>query len=190
MVYRFWDMLHENSSTGKLVRLGLFIFLYFIGRYIQIFFDTSDIFLHIRRYFHQPFQWFIDMASTSFWGIFYQNIHSTKEFVILINNKEIIQLQQGCSGFQSILRMTIILLLYPLSWKIKSWLFPLSWMIILLAATIHFIILIPITCHFPEYYSFSHNWGTRVIFYGFYFLTWLIWERIGYPKKKMIRETR
>ena len=175
-----WTLLHKNSSSGTLYRLGLFIILYFFGRYVLLLFEGSTVFSNL----HKPFLWFIDNVSVGFWSIFYNNLVSTSDYIVRINNTECIQLFPGCSGLHPILRMTFILLFYPIPWKIKSWLFPISWVIILLAATIHFILLIPIAYHWPEYYNFSHNWLTRILFYGFYFLTWLLWERVGYPKKK------
>ena len=186
ILYHSWDKLLDHSSFGTLYRLGLFIFLYFIGRYILLLFEGTILF----NYFHIPFLWSIDQVSSGFLGLFYSDLTSSSDYIVSINNIEIIHLLPGCSGLHPFLRMTLILLLYPLSWKIKSLLFPLSWLIILFAASIHFILLVPINYHYPEYYSFSHNWFTKIIFYGFYFLIWLIWERIGYPKKKMIRDTQ
>ena len=175
--------LYEHSFFGMLYRLGLFLFLYFIGRYFILFLEGSALFSTLFPSLHQPFLWFIDNVSIGFLGVFYLNLSSTPDYVVSINNIEVIQLFPGCSGLHPILRMTFILLLYPIPWKTKSWLFPLSWFIILFAATIHFILLIPIAYHWPDYYNFSHHWLTRIIFYGFYFLTWLIWEKVGYPKK-------
>ena len=170
----------ENSTTGTIYRLGLFIILYFIGRYVLLLYQGTT-FISI---LHKPLLWFIDNIAIGFWSIFYPNLSSTADYIISINNMECIQLMPGCSGLHPILRMTFILLLYPIPWKIKSWLFPLSWIIILFAATIHFILLIPISYHWSEYYNFSHDWLTKIIFYGFYFLTWLLWEKVGYPKSK------
>ena len=170
----------ENSTIGTIYRFGLFIILYFIGRDVLWLFAMTKSFSTL----HQPLLCFIDYVAVGFWSIFYPNLSSTSDYIVSINNTECIQLLPGCSGLQPIMRMTFILLLYPIPWKIKSWLFPLSWAIILLAATIHFILLIPISYHWPEYYDFSHNWLTKIIFYGFYFLTWVLWERVGYPKKK------
>ena len=179
--------LKENSLSGTFFRLGWFLFLYFIGRYIFRFLEFSSFFSEQFSFLHLPFFWFIDNISTGFMGLFYHNLSSNPEYIISINNNEVIQLGGGCTGLRPILRLTFILLLYPISWKTKSYLLPLSWFIILFAATIHYILLIPVAYHWPEYFSFSHNWLTMIIFYGFYFLTWFIWERIGYPKKKMIR---
>jgi len=176
--------LHENNASGTLYRLGFFIVFYFTGRYLLLLVEGSGILSCL----HKPFLWVIDSVSVSFWSIFYPNIASTVDYIVRINNNECIQLLPGCSGLQPILRMTFILFLYPISWQTKSWLLPLSWLIILFAATIHFILLIPIAYHLPEYYKFSHNWLTKIIFYGFYFLTWIIWEKIGYPKKKIKRD--
>ena len=180
ILYNLWGKLHEHSSLGILYRLGLFIFLYFIDRYLL--FSFKGIILI--NYLHIPFLWSIDIVSTEFLGLFYSNLTSSPDYTISINNIEVIHLFPGCSGFHPILRLTAILLLYPIPWKYKSWLFPLSWLIILFAATLHFILLVPIANEWREYYSFFHNWLTKIIFYGFYFLIWLIWEKIGYPKKK------
>ncbi|MFH1160103.1 MAG: exosortase/archaeosortase family protein [bacterium] len=174
-----WDRLHEHSSSGTLFRLGLFFFLYFIGRYFISFLERSALFSTLFTSLHQPFLWFIDKVSIGFWSFFYPGLSCAPDHIVIINNTKVIQLFPGCSGLQPMLRMTFILLLYPLPWKTKSWLFPLSWFIILFAATVHFILLIPIAYHWPEWYTFSHNWLTRIIFYSFYFLTWLIWEKIG-----------
>ena len=175
----FWGKLHEQSSFGTLYRLGLFVFIYFIGRYLQLLFEEKGLF----NYFQLPFLWSMDQVSTGFLGLFYSNLTSTN-YVISINNIKIIQLHFGCTGYHAILRMTFVLFLYPLPWKIKFGLFPISWLIIFFAATIHFIMLTVIANHWPEYYSFSHDWLTKIIFYGFYFFTWLLWEKVGYPKKK------
>ena len=176
--------LHANTSSGLLHRLGLFLLLYFIGRYFFILAQRSTLLSTSFFYLHQPFLWIINKVSISFWSLFYHNVTSNSDYIICINETEIIQLLPGCSGLQLLLRITFILLLYPLPWKMKAWLFPLSCLIILFAATIHFIILIPIAYHWPEYYNFSHNWLTKIIFYGFYFMIWVIWERVGYPKQK------
>ena len=185
-----WSKLNELSTIGTLYRLGLFLILYFLGRYIIIFLEEPRLFTSLFASIHQPFLWCINKVSTGFLGLCYHNLLSTSDYIISINNIEIIQLLPGCSGFHPILRLTFILLFFPIPWRTKSWLFPLSWLIILLAATIHFILLFLIANHWPEYYSFSHNWLTRIIFYGFYFLIWLIWERVGYPKKKMMRDAQ
>lgn len=184
-LYNLWTKLKEHSLFGTLYRLGLFLFLYFIGRYFILFFEESTLFLTLFVSLHQPFLWLIDTISIGFWRIFYTNLSSTHdyEYIVIINNIEVIRLLPGCSGLHQILRITFILLLYPLPWRTKSWLLPISWLIIFFAATIHFILLIPIAYHWPEYYSFSHNWITKAIFYGFFFLTWIIWEKVGYRKK-------
>jgi len=173
----FIRKLKENSSTGTLIRFLWFLFLYFTGRYFLLLFEGFLFFSLL----HEPFLFTVNQVSTAFLGLFYDNLTSTPEYIVWINNREVIRLAAGCSGLQPVLRITFILMLYPVSWKAKAWLLPLSWFILVVAAAIHFILLIPVAFHWPEYYSFSHNWGTRIIFYGFYFLTWRIWEKVGFP---------
>ena len=182
-ILRIYGRLKERSSTGLLMRLGWFMIIFFVGGQLYSVVEAILVHFNLKDYAHHPLLWTIYNISIPFWKIFYPDLSSTSDYLVLINNQCVIQLLPGCSGFDAQFRITLILLLYPTSWKSKFWLFPLSWIIIMFATTIHFMILIPIAYHWPEYYSFSHNWVTKIIFYGFYFLTWLIWEKVGYPKK-------
>jgi len=175
-----WFAVRENSVQGRIYRFLFFIAVYLAGRYLV----NSLNAIGALNWLHLPFLWFINTASVCFWGIFYDSVSSTPEYILSINDRSCIHLLPGCSGLLPTLRMTISLLLYPIPWKTKSWLFPLSWGIILLASTVHFILLIPISYHWPNYYDFSHNWLTKIIFYGIYFLTWLLWEKVGYPMNR------
>jgi exosortase/archaeosortase family protein len=98
--------------------------------------------------------------------------------MIVIDGTRVIFLSKLCTGVDPMLRMTFIFLFYPMKFKTKLWVFPVSILIILLAATLHFMILIPIAYQAREWYEFSHDWVTKFIFYGFYFMVWLMWERI------------
>ncbi len=180
IIANFWIHLHEHSVKGQILRLFWFVLWYLIAGQAYMIFSTilGDI-------FHHRLLWIIYRVSFNFWSLFYNNLSTSTPNTIVINNINVIQLYSGCSGLDPLFRITFILILYPLIWKTKIWLFPLSWFIILFAATFHFILLIPIACHYPEYYNLSHNWLTKIIFYGFFFLVWIIGERIGYPKIKM-----
>jgi exosortase/archaeosortase family protein len=173
--------LKEKSAKGRLFRFIIFILLYLAGRYFEKTLEGTE-FLNL---LHKPFLWFIDTVTVCFCGLFYEVIGSTNDHVLSIDNKAYIHLAPGCSGLSPLLRMTIILIFYPINWKIKSWLLPVSWIIILVAATIHFIILVPISYYYPENYNFYHNWPTRIIFYGLYFCIWIIWEKSGYRNRNL-----
>lgn len=178
-----WARIREHSAAGFLLRLGWFLILYLIaGQLYSIIISVLVKFIP-EDVIHNPLLWIIYNTSVKFWGLFYPNLSTTAGYIVRINHVDVIQLFSPCSGLNALFRITIILLLYPLPWKTKFWLFPLSWFIILIAATIHFILLIPIACQWPDWYSFSHNWLTRIVFYGFYFLTWLMWEKVGYREK-------
>lgn len=178
-----WARLQENSSAGFLLRLGWFIVLYYIAGQLFLIGTAFLIEFSIKGAIHYPFLWAIFNLSIKFLKLIYSNLLPNQDFMVIIDNQQIIQLFSGCSGLDPLFRITIILLLYPLPWKTKSLLLPLSWLIIFFAASIHFILLIPVAYHWPDWYSFSHDWLTKIIFYGFYFLTWLLWEKVGFRKK-------
>jgi len=83
----------------------------------------------------------------------------------------------GCTGLIQMFRMAFVLTLYPIPWFNKFYLYFLTFVILFLAANIHFILLIPIAYHFPEWYSFVHDWPTRIIYFSSYFICWLVWEK-------------
>ena len=83
----------------------------------------------------------------------------------------------GCTGLGHMIRISFVLLLYPMSWSKKCYLFFPSLLIIIFASTIHFLLLIPIAYHYPDWFAFAHNYFTKILFFGFIFLCWLIWEK-------------
>ena len=174
----------EKSTSGKLLRLGWFLAVYYLGKYFLNGLEQTIFYPMIVSILLDPLLFSIDSLSTGFWGLFYNNLFSSSDYITCINNSEVLQLLPGCSGLKPLLRVTFILLIYPLPLKKKIYTFFISWLIIFFAATLHFIILVPIAFHWPEFYGFSHDKLSKILFYAFFFLNWIIWERIGYPKEK------
>ena len=160
-----------------MARFGLFLVLYWVARYPQFFLNSNYFGECLINPVYEQLASFITKVCCFVLQIIYSDIHSSADHTIFINGKSLLQLQPGCSGLDPMIRLTFILLFYPLLWQKKAWLWPISLAILLFAATLHFLLLIPITYHAPEWYTFAHNWLTRIIFYGFYFLCWLIWEK-------------
>ena len=169
--------LHAQSIKGEFVRFSLFLILYFLGRYLLFIFETTTI----GQYFLSPLQELLSYLITSVccaalsW--IYPTIHTSLNHTIYIANDSPIQMLPGCTGLSQMLRLSFVLLFYPISWRQKNYLFIPSILIILFAATIHFLILIPISYQAPEWYKFSHDYFTKIIFFGFIFLCWIIWEK-------------
>ena len=179
-------LLLERSPRGQMLRFGLFLVLYWVARYPQFFLNSNFFHESLITTIHEQLAFFITHVCCFVLQIFYPDIHSTADHIIFINGKSLLQLLPGCSGLDPMIRLTFILLFYPLLWRKKAWLWPISLAILLFAATLHFLLLIPITYHVPEWYTFAHNWLTRIIFYGFYFLCWLMWEKARNKEPKPI----
>ena len=137
-------------------------------------------------FFYNILSILISNICTTTLSIFYQTITSTQDFVMIIGNESIIQLLPGCTGFNQVLRITFILLLYPISFRKKIFLLPLSWILIIFAAVIHFLMLIPIASDINQWYDFVHNWFSRFVFYAFFFINWLFWEKLILSKENPI----
>ena len=175
--------IYEQSDYGKGIRLILFIILYFLSRYLTHnidSFDFNDSFWGTGHLFLAKI-----ISTLSCWILkpFYPSIEFSSNLSIIIDNKEVLLLLPACTGFDQIVRMMIVLVFYPIPPKSKIWLGPVSVCILVIAATIHFTILIPVASTYPRYYNFFHSGITLVIFYSLYFSCWLIWEKYGFKKK-------
>ena len=148
-IFSIYCRLKERSVAGLLMRLGWFMIIYLVAGQLFNVVDAIIEHFNLKDNIHHPLLWTIYNISMPFWKLFYSNLLSTSDYLVIINNQCVIQLFSGCSGLNAQFRITIILFLYPILWKTKFWLFPLSWLIILFAAIIHFILLIPISYHWP-----------------------------------------
>jgi len=170
------SLLLENTNRGKLARLVLFFLLYFLGRYLIL---SPYIQIILEPVFNSLYP-FLSMTITDIssgvlhW--FYPDIYTSKDYIIYINNNPILQMQPGCTGLQQMLRLTFTIIFYPLAWRSKCFLWPISIAIILIAAILHFTLLVPIAYVAQSWYNFAHDWVTKIIFYGMYFICYLIWE--------------
>jgi len=169
--------IHARSPCGQILRFVLFLVLYFLARYPQIFLDNSSFGQALLNPLHERLSFFITHSCCFLLQGFYPDIHVTFNHTIIIAGKAHVQMFPGCTGLDPMIRLTFILIFYPLYWRRKLILWPFSLLILLFASTLHFLLLIPIAYQFPEWFGFAHNWLTRVIFYSFYFLCWLLWEK-------------
>jgi len=172
------QLLQEETALGKTLRLVLFLSLYIIGKWVFKFLEEYTFYQEIFLFISNILKLIINYFSILFWGIFFSDIKSNSDFLISINNIPVIILLGGCTGLGAMLRIYFILIFYPITFRKKILLIPISFVTITFGAILHYIFLIPMAYYYPEYHSFNHDYTSRIIFYIIYFLTWLIWERI------------
>jgi exosortase/archaeosortase family protein len=177
----------ERTITGTFYRLGLFIFLYTIWRLTLMHMEDAGFFRTGFTFMHELLSAFICKVSVFVFRVVYPTITTTSYHLICINDTGTLRLYPGCSGLQPLLWITFILAFYPIKIKTKLWLFPVSWLIILVATMIHFMMLIPIAYDAPSWFPLSHKWFSRVMFYGLFFLVWVLWENISFKPLKKIK---
>jgi len=166
----------EPSIRGKGIRFSIFLCVYILGNYPQTLLDTTSFGNFFLTPIHETLANSITTSCCFILRYNFPDIHASCNHTIYISSKPIIQLLWPCTGLDPMIRLTIILLIYPIDWFKKSLLWPISLLILLLASVIHFLTLILVSFYLPEWFSFAHNWFTRIIFYSFYFLCWIIWE--------------
>ena len=113
-----------------------------------------------------------------FFSLFYSEVSTIPNGIITISGQEVLQIIYGCTGIIQLFQITFILLFYPIKWRQKIYLFPLSIIIIFSATIVHFLLLVPITYHLPEYFSVFHDYTLRIFFFGIVFLICLLWEKV------------
>jgi len=176
-----WSLLNEDTARGKGLRLGYFLLLYF---FIRIFLKAGWVNAYnIDSPVHRLLADFITRVSVFFLRLFYGDIAVSHDFIISISGKPCIELLPGCNGFTHIVEINLTLSLYPMTLKQKLIMLPVTVLILLFAAVLHFMILIPISYNAREWYGFSHNYFTKTLFFAFYFLCWIIWEKLRNGKK-------
>jgi len=169
-------LIHERSPRGQVLRFLIFLALYILGRLLWMLFDKTTPGQELLNPIHERLSYFITHTSCFVLQIFYPDIQTSVNHTIFIAGRPVIALYPGCTGLYPMIRLSFVLLLYPLPWRKKLVLWPFSMMILIFASTLHFMLLIPISNHYLEWYGFAHNWLTRILFYGFYFLCWMMWE--------------
>lgn len=169
--------IHERSPRGQTLRFILFLALYFLARYPQLFLDTSSFGQALLNPLHERLSFFITHSCCFLLQGFYPDIHVTINHTIIIAGKATVRMFPGCTGLGHMMRISFVLLLYPMSWSKKCYLFFPSLLIILFATIIHFLLLIPIAYHYPDWFAFAHDYFTKILFFGFIFLCWLMWEK-------------
>lgn len=171
-------LVNENTNRGKMIRFLVFVFLYYICRNLLMFFETTSIGWSILGPLHGILSSFITHSCCLLLSPFYPDIHTSANFTIFIDGNAYLYMAPGCSGLVPMISLTVALLFYPLPLRKKAILWPVSLFILLLASILHFLLLIPVIYQYPEWFALFHKWLTRIFFYGFYFLCWVLWERV------------
>jgi len=146
---------NEPTILGKGLRFAYFIFLYFLLRYLELLIISTSFGIALLNPLHESLSVFITHTSCFFLQLFYPDIHVSNDYIIIIAKKTPIQMLSGCTGLSHMLRLSFVLLVYPMSWLQKGIVFIPTILIVLFAATLHFLILIPIAYHDPELYGFA-----------------------------------
>ncbi len=81
-----------------------------------------------------------------------------------------------CSGLKQVIQFSIIMAFYPGPWRKKIWYIPSGWIILLIAAIFHLVILSITLALSPDHYNTFHEHFSRWFFFGVFFLLWLFWE--------------
>jgi exosortase/archaeosortase family protein len=167
----------KNTIYGKLTRLAIFVLIYYLVRTLLYKAeDTNNIFSVFK-----PAYDFLSVSIIKICSLllspFYPDLFSNSTNTVYIANRPLIYLAPGCTAFIPMVALTVSLFLYPIEFKTKCFLWILSILVLFWAAVIHFLILIPVSYHKPEFFTFFHKWFTRVMFYGIYIYCWILWEK-------------
>ncbi|MCX6306292.1 MAG: exosortase/archaeosortase family protein [Bacteroidetes bacterium] len=174
----------QKNTSRYFMQLILFIVLYKLGQYTFNFFESVQILGPVFDKVYYALSSLITTISVKFYSPFYASIVSDAEFCISINNVRTIQINPGCTGLLPIFQILFILLIFPLTVKQKIFFFPISLSIIVFAAILHYIILIPVAYASHDSFKIFHDIFSRAIFYVFFFANFVLWNRSSGKIKK------
>jgi|GEM_PF-3045000 len=165
-----------NENSKYFIKLFLFVFLYKTGEYLFNFLETKELLSGMINNIYYSLSGLITNISVSLYTVFYAEIYSDSKFIIIINNIKTIQMMHGCTGFMQLFQIFFILLFFPLNVRKKIMFIPVSFIIIMIASVLHYIILVPIAYSYPDSFTIFHNIISRVVFYTFFFINFLLWN--------------
>ena len=162
--------------------LALFLILYIISRSVYL-----DIFVPYSGLSFTLIETLINLEVKVLIFIFenLNMIETVEDNIIFFFNGNSIEVSGGCSGLTQMFIISLVLLFYPGPMKQKLWYIPFSLVLVFISSIIHLLILSYVIIYYPEQYGLAHNYITRIIFYGMYFLIWVYWlEKFVLKKKK------
>ena len=170
------SFLHAGNSD-YFVRLLLFIILYKAGEYLFDFLESSSATAPTVELAYKGLSAVITDVSVWFYSLFYSDVRTTGGFVMVIDKVPTIRMMKGCTGLMQLFQVWFILLFFPLPLRKKLYFFPISTAVILAASLLHYLMLVPIAWSAPSHFRFFHGVLSRVIFYLFFFLNFLAWNK-------------
>jgi len=166
----------SDRTYNYFIKLFLFILLYKAGEYVFNYLEKRDTLADLFDRLYYPLSYFITGISVRVYSLFYSGVGSDASFFISINHVKTIQMQHGCTGLMQLFQVFFILVFFPLSLKRKIIFLPVSLLIIIFASVLHSLILVPVAYSFNDHFTIFHNVISRVIFYTFFFINFLLWN--------------
>ncbi len=98
--------------------------------------------------------------------------------MIQFGNGSRIAINSSCAGDKQILQFLLLLLIYPGSWKHKSWYIPLGMLVIYCTNLLRIVLVSTVAVNIPKWLVVAHDTVLRGMFYAVIFFLWLIWVRV------------
>ena len=184
-IKKYITPLFKKVYTGGPFRFAIFFILYLLARYLFSFFEITEFGHNILSPLHERLSIVITKICCYILQPIYPDIHTKIDHTIVISGNSTIQMQPGCTGLNHMIYLSFTLLFYPLALINKVQVFIPSLLIIFFASIVHFLFLIPIANNFNEFYGFAHKYISRILFFSFIFLCWLIWERLRTQRREL-----
>jgi len=167
-----------RSGLSKLNGILFFLFLYVVSHILWHFLNNT---FQLETTFSSMFD-FIEKVEAYMvsrllvWIFSIENVLNVN--ILTLPNGRSILLWPDCTGVKHSFEIIFIMILYPGPAKKKLWYIPLSVLVVLFSAMVHFLILSIVLAEKPEYFPFAHSQLSRWIFFFFFFLIWLFWEEV------------
>jgi exosortase/archaeosortase family protein len=103
-------------------------------------------------------------------------------------NNGYVYVNLSCSGLKQFYQWFFLMILYPGTWKHKTWFIPFGILVIHLVNVFRILSMVFVTMLIPEHWDFMHDWILRPFFYVVMFFLWVWWNERFYLKNKKARK--
>jgi exosortase family protein XrtF len=109
--------------------------------------------------------------------------HSTKPTVLIVQNKPVISVYEGCNGLNVVIVFLAFLVAYgPMTRKLL-WFIPVGILVIHVSNLLRVGLLFFVSKNYPHQLYFLHKYFFTAFIYVVVFALWFCWIRISHPKE-------
>ncbi len=184
----------KKHNLDSLADVALFLLITLAIHYLWHYWAKQLHYVPLNEFMSDAQKWMANgVFRQSIW--FVQNVLGIELRIVqesnamYFDNDSYMFINRSCSGLKQVMQFVVLMMVFPGPWKRKLWFIPLGAVIVHFTNLFRVIGLSVVLVTKPIYWSFSHDYIFRPLFYLVIFLLWVWWvDRVSKKKKAEIEK--